>query len=200
MRGDFFRIVLKIIIFILFFNDANAQSVTGETQSSYIRLTSYTGVIANNVFGLRIHARGNNINIAKWTLTARIDDEIVNSEGKVFEPSKISIRINNVSDDTPTIKQMGANNKPISLKEEEFIIIKNSNVPIWTDSINNHKEFYFSFDIIIEGGEYLETLKSFDQYVINMVFSLKNEEEKLIFETPSSILMQVIPQVDYFPN
>jgi hypothetical protein len=182
------------IIFILINNTTNAQSIITNAQSSYIRLNSYDGIIANNVFGLKIYVRENNVSIPNWTLAARVNGQVKNEEGKVFDLSKMSIQINNISGEGLTLRKIGTNKKLVPLSENEFPIFKNSKAPII--STDNLKEFYISFNIIIEGGNYLEALKSWDQYQMDMAFFLRDEHNELISQSESSILMRITPQAD----
>lgn len=182
------------IIFILINNTTYAQSIITNAQSSYIRLNSYDGVIANNVFGLKIYVRQNNVSIQNWTLAARVNGEVKNGEGKVFDLSKMSIQINNISGEGLTLRKIGMNKEPVLVSEKEFPIFENSKAPIF--STDNLKEFYISFNIIIEAGNYLEALKSWDQYQMNMIFLLRDEHLELLSESESSILMRITPQAD----
>jgi hypothetical protein len=193
MKIKFFWII-PFIVFILLNNTTNAQSIITNAQSSYIRLNSYNGIITNNAFGVKVYVRENNVSIPNWTLAARVNGEVKNIEGKVFDLSNMSIQINNISGEGPTLRQIGTNNEPIPLNENEFPIFKNSKAPIF--STNDFKEFYISFNIIIEGGNYLEALKSWDQYQMDMVFLIRDEHDKLISQSESSILMRITPQAD----
>ena len=192
MKINWFLIV-AVIIFISN-RTANAQSIITNPQSSYIRLNSYDGIVANNVFGLKIYVRENNVSIPNWTLAARVNGEVKNVEGKVFDLSRMSIQINNTSGEGLTLRKIGTNKEVVPLNENEFPIFENSKAPIF--STDNFKEFYISFNIIIEGGNYLEALKSWDQYQMDMAFFLRDEHNELISQSESSILMRITPQAD----
>jgi hypothetical protein len=177
-------------------NPTIAQNLTIASQSSYIRLNSYNGIVTNNAFGVRVTARGDTLFLPNWNLTARVKGKIKNSEGKSFDLSKLRIKINHISSDGPSLLKIGTDNQAITLAEKEFPIIENSNAPIFTSKNDKLMEFYISFDIIIEGGDYLDALKSFNQYMLNMVFSIKDEGDHTLSQSESSILMQITPQAD----
>ncbi len=192
MKIKFFLIIAAIAF--ISNRTTNAQSIITNAQSSYIRLNSYDGIVANNVFGLKIYVRENNVSIPNWTLAARVNGEVKNVEGKVFDLSKMSIQINSTSGEGFTLRKIGINKEPVSLNEKEFSIFENSKAPIF--STDDLKEYYISFNIIIEGGNYLDALKSWDQYQMDMAFFLRDEHNELISQSESSILMRITPQAD----
>src|SRR5690606_10581731 len=98
-------------------------------------------------------------------------------EGKVLDPSKVSLRLNSISGkrDVPTIQQVGAIIGKIPLSLSDVPIIPNSQYAIRTGSQHlNNNQFRFSFDIIVEGGSYLEQLKSWQNYVMDMEFTFRS--------------------------
>jgi len=92
----------------------------------------------------------------------RANQPIANGEGKTFEPSKISIRINNISGG-PTLQSIGATNTLIPLSFSDQPVFRNSNFPIRNGPNEFYKQYIFSFDIVISGGSYLEALKTYKE-------------------------------------
>ena len=140
----------------------------------YTAVTSYEGVIKPNHYILQMDIKGENVNISNWSIFVRVKQPIRNSEGKILDPSKVSLRLNNISASrgaSPTIPQVGAIIGKIPLSLTDVAIIPNSQYLITTGvNSNNNNQIRFSFDIIVEGGSYLEQLKSWNNYHMDMEF------------------------------
>lgn len=189
---------LFAFIIILFTNTISLAQVTTSAQSTYIPLNSYTGSTTNDAYGFRVHINGTNVNVQNWSLIARVNNPIMNSEGKTIDPSKISIRINSISGDGFTLQSIGTNNTPIPLSLVEVPIFRNSQAPIKSSS-SGYTQIYFSFDIIIAGGSYLEVLKSWQNYNLNIILSIKDSQNQLISQSTSPLQIQIQPN-DSPPN
>ncbi len=182
-----------LFTFIILLHNTNLSAqVTTSAQSTYIPLNSYTGSTTDNAYGFRIHVNGKNINIKNWSLIARVNSPIINSEGKIIDPSKISIRINSISGDGFTLQSIGTTNAPVPLSLVEVPIFRNSKMPI-KSSTSGYTQIYFSFDIIIAGGSYLEALKSWQNYNLNITLSLKDSRDQLISQSASPLQIQIQP-------
>lgn len=161
--------------------------------SGYMAVNSYNGVEFKNIYILQIDVKAANVNVPNWSIMVRVNDPIRNSEGKVMDPSKISIRLNNVSGNAPTIQEIGANTNPIPLSMAEVPIIQYSRAPIQTGAFEYSKQMKFSFDIIIAAGSYLEALKSWQNYSMNLIFILRNAQDQVISQTNRVFGMQIQP-------
>lgn len=161
--------------------------------SGYMPVNSYNGVEHKNIYILQIDVKAANVNVANWSLMARVNDPIRNSEGKIMDPSKVSIRLNNVSGNSPSIQEMGANTNPIPLSMAEVSIIRYSRAPIQSGPTEFTKQMKLSFDIIIAAGSYLEALKSWQNYSMNLVFVLRNAQDQVISQTNRIFGMQIQP-------
>lgn len=194
MRSKYLSIfVFCGLIGLLNFATANAQ-ITSDTQNGYIMVHSYNGSTTENAFGYHIRIYDKNVNIQNWSLMVRVNGLIRNGEGKIVDPTKLRIRINTISGDGPTLAQIGTNNIPVPLSQTDVAIFRNSKAPITSGPNNSYKTFSFSFDIITEGGAYLEPLKSWQEYNLNVVFSLRSSLNQLITGSPASARMQIYPQ------
>ena len=106
MRNKILVVVIAIITIALFNSRSLYAQVDSESNSNWIKLSSYAGSTTFNAFRFSINIRGNNINYPNWSLVVRANPPISNSEGKTFDPSKISIRINQISGG-PTLADVG---------------------------------------------------------------------------------------------
>lgn len=167
----------KLIYTVLFFCIAifNSKSLLGQgsirtdIQSDYVDIQSYAGgLVKENAFGFRIHIEGP-INIPNWSLKVRVLQNI-NYKGKVFDLSKIRIKINKITGDGYTFQSIGTSNPEIPLSLADVFIIQNSQKPI---NESGYKQIYFSFDIYVDGGSYLQEFKSWDNHPFDLFFSLE---------------------------
>src|SRR5690606_25252591 len=164
MRSKYLSIfVFCGLIGLLNFATANAQ-ITSDTQNGYIMVHSYNGSTTEHAFGYHIRIYDKNVNIQNWSLMVKVNGTIKNAEGKIVDPSKLRIRINSIWGDGPTLAQIGTNNTPVPLSHTEVPIFRNSKAPITSGADNHYKTFTFSFDILTEGGSYLEALKTWAEY------------------------------------
>src|SRR5690606_16789525 len=180
-----------IFVVISLCNTASVVAqIYSDAQNGYITVRSYNGSTTPNAFGYRVHMSSTPI-VSDWSMMIRVNGQIRNSEGKIVDPSKIRIRINNISgDQPPTLAQIGGDDTPIPLSLTEVTIFRNSKAALQ----GPHKQTFFSFDILVDGGIYLEALKSWQEYNLNVVFSLRNRQNQVITSFPASVRMQIYPQ------
>lgn len=195
MKHKVFSLILSFFVLILSVQQSYAQKnakITTNLSSGFIHLTSYNGV-TNQAFNFQVAISPNNVNIPNWALMVRLKEPIRNREGKVFDPSKISIRINRITGDGPTIQQLGINNAPIPLSLTTIPIVSSSAWPLSTGPNQYHRQFVISFDIIIAGGSYLEALKTYSQYKLNLDFLILNTRGDVLSEDGKFVEIQAYP-------
>lgn len=179
MKNKIYWILPFVLTILLWNNKALFAQITlidggGE---GYTSVRSYSGVVKENHYILQLDVNGEDVNISNWSISVRVIEPIRNSEGKVLDPSKVSLRLNSISGkrDVPTIQQVGAIIGKIPLSLSDVPIIPNSQYAIRTGSQHlNNNQLRFSFDIIVEGGSYLEQLKSWQNYVMDMEFTFRS--------------------------
>lgn len=167
--------------------------VVANAQGGFVSLNSYSGSVTPNAYGLQIHLYGPNINVANWSMMVRVLEPVKNGEGKIMDPSKISLRINNISGNGPTLQEIGTNNAPVPLSFVETPIFRNSQAPLRTGPLEHYKQMLFSFDVIIAGGSYLEALKSWSNYGLSVMFVLRDVHDQLISQSSHTLQMQLYP-------
>ena len=192
MKNKFLVVVITFFSIVLFNAQILFAQVTSESNSNWIKLTSYAGSTTYNAFRFSINLLGPNINYPNWSLVVRANPPITNAEGKTFDPSKISIRINQVSGG-PTLADLGANQTPIPLSFNDKYIINRSNFPLRNGPNEYYKKYTFDFDILIEGGSYLENLKSWSQYILSLTFTVLRANDKSITQSSPQTFMQIYP-------
>lgn len=181
-----------LFFFIAIFNSKyllGQGSITTGTQSDYVDVQSYAGgLVKANAFGFRIHVNGP-INIANWSLKTRVLQNI-NYNGKVFDLSKIRIKINKITGDGYTLQSIGTSNPEIPLSLADVFIIQNSKKPI---SESGYKQIYFSFDIYVVGGGYLQEFKSWDNHPFDLLFSLETATGQISSSQTNGSRLRIYP-------
>jgi hypothetical protein len=198
MKNRLLVVVLAFIIVSLFITENLTAQVTSEANSNWIGLTSYSGFTKVNAFRFSININHTQpVDYPNWSLLVRVNSPITNGQKTFNDPSKISIRLNSISGiNYPTIAQVGASQTPIPLSFNDQYIIQSSNHPLQTDATQAgwYKKFTFDFDIIIAGGSYLENLKTYTAYIMNLTFSVLSESGQLLSQQTPQVQMQIAPE------
>lgn len=195
MKNRLICLVAFLCIFTFQNNSLFAQiTLNNGGGTGYMSVQTYNGVEFKSHYILQIDINGTNQNLANWELVVRVDRPIRNSEGKTLDPSKVSLRLNSISGNgAPTIQDIGATIRPIPLSLAETPIIENSRAQLATGPTEYHKQIRISFDIIIAAGSYLEALKSWQNYNMNLLFSLRKNSKQVVSQTIREFQMQIYP-------
>lgn len=182
--------ILVLLFAVVSIGSLNTQKVSAQISSIasreyWIDVDSYNGFITNSAFKYQINLNGVDLNYSNWYLAVSVDSPITNGEGKTIDPSKISIRINDIKGlgktVAPTIPDLGIVNTPKLLINNNAYIVENSNFSLKTGGDHdNNKQYVFYFDIIVEGGEYLEELKSWNKYFLSLTFSALSSDKATV--------------------
>ncbi len=183
-------IYVVLVLFAAIFNSKTSLGqIRTDAQSGYIDVKSYSGgLVKANAFGFRIHADGP-VNITNWSLKVRVQQNVI-YQGNVFDLSKIRIKINRIEGDGYTYQSIGTSNPEIPLSLADVFIIQKSKKPI---NESGYKQIYFSFDIYIEGGAYLQSFKSWDNHPFNLVFSLERTSGPISSSQTSGSNLRINP-------
>ncbi|MFB5946989.1 hypothetical protein [Albibacterium profundi] len=159
---------------------------------NWIALSSYKGSMTEGAYASELHIDRIDRRIQNWSLYIRLSQPMTNSEGKVFDPARVKIRINNPNPPAPTLQEIGTNDTPIPLSFSDMPIIANSMTPLPVGGY--YRQWNFTYDIIIDGGAYLEKVKSWQNYNMQLTFTLVDGEGKLVAESTTLGSFQVYPQ------
>ncbi|MCP1994754.1 hypothetical protein [Flavobacterium sp. HSC-61S13] len=180
----------------LFTIGVQAQIDINTYSDGYISVNSYNGVTASNWTTVQVNLNGNS-NLENWTLTARVSSPIRNSEGKTFPFDKIAMRINHIEGSiqgvTPSITSIGADPNPIIMQLSDVNLIQNSPLKLKTPA-GTYNQIKIVYDIIIQGGAYLQELKSWQSYPFHCVITLKNAAGGIVHQgTINNYNLQIVP-------
>ncbi len=186
-----------VLIAIALFSVGNlVAQVSSDSNSKYIKVESYNGSTTPKAFQFSVALSGENLNYANWSLAVSVNGLIRNSESKFLDPSKVKIRINEVLGHGITLGGIGASQEYIPLSNEDRLVIIGSSFPLKTgDHNDNNKRHTFEFDILVEGGNYLEQLKSWQAYDMSLTFAVLRANGKTVLtQSSSNIGMQIYPE------
>ena len=194
MKNRILIVLAFVSILLLTIQKVNAQ-VTSSGQNSYVSLSSYQGVTLNRAYGFMLHIRGYETKYEGWSLAVRANPDIINDEGKVMDPAKISLRMNTIEGERfPTMAQIGANKTPIPLDYSNRFFIQNSPYAIQQINGKDYAQWSFFFDLIIAGGAYLEKLQSYKEYILNTTFLVLDKNNQVVTQITIPIRMMIYPQ------
>ena len=168
MKNKIWVFVVAFIATTLFsINDLWAQNFPVHLQiiPRNILITSIDGVIAENVYTLTMRTDWNREITEPWSIAVRISNPI--TSGNITVPSeKISIRFNKISGGI-NLGDVGVDNGTrYVLSDVNFKpLIINTNVDLKTS-----KTYGIDFDIIVDGGDYLEKVKKTTKFPFSLTF------------------------------
>lgn len=179
----------------------SAQFTLNAHNNGWVQVNGSSGVTVTNVVAVEMHMSGA-LNYKNWSLVARVVSPIVNSEKKEFPVEKLKLKFNNYttsqyySENYPTINQLGVIQNNIAMSFSPNYFIRNSPLTIAT-SAGKYGAIILNYDIVIDAGTYLNSLKSWNNYPIQLEFSLLNEFGTLIGKSLFPIEMQISPNGNY---
>ena len=198
MRNRILVFVIAFVTIVLFnINQLSAQGISATANNTgWINVTSYNGKIQENIFYLRINI-DDKVKYPNWSLKVRANSVIKNSENKIIDPSKISIRLNRI-ENGPTIGEIGVSTNPIPLSLSDKFIFEKSNIPLERNlQYSSNNQWVFAFDIIVVGDEglnYMDALKGYDDFMLNLTFTVIAANKSILTEPSAGVLLRIYPQ------
>ncbi len=189
---------MKKWLFLIFYlasaGAAFAQFTTQAHNTGWVEVQSYNGVTAQEGKIIRFHLNNNTSIPAGWSLLARLNGPVTNSENMNFPIDKIKLKIHKIetqSGTPPTIEQIGANNSAVPMSLFNVGLIPNS--PLLLQPPQFYEQYVLFYDIIVEGGAYLTNYKSWQNYTLNFIFTVIDQSNTVISNASSSIQMRIYP-------
>lgn len=186
---------LLLIVYLFSATTVFAQFTMQTHNAGWVQVQSYNGKTTEEVKIIRFHLNGESSVIpAGWSLQAKLNGPVTNSANMSFPVDKIKLRINKIQVQnglSPTIGQIGAINSPVAMNLFNVPLIPNSPLPLTPSP--HYQQYQIYYDIIIDGGAYLQNYKSWQNYTLNFIFTVTNTANATIATWQSPIDMQVYP-------
>ena len=178
MKNRIWVFVVAFVAIALFSTEGLlAQKITVDsTPNQYIGTNSYNDYLVNNLFHFNINLQsGNNISLKGWSLKIKVNEQVQNANGKLFDKlDKVKFRVNGSS-----ILGQGTWRELSSMTSQDDIpIIDKSMTSLENGS--KYKRIQIGFDVMIEGGSYLENLRSETEYRVYFTFTLLDSDNNPI--------------------
>lgn len=178
-----------IKFFITFF--ISLSSFIGHTQQinltvwslNYVAVNSYNGATANTAYTIRLDGNGS-LDMSTWRLSARVTSPVSNGD-QVIPANKLSLIPTSVTGQfnpnyLPNIGQIGIVPQTILQDQQEVFIIPQALTGLYNDaSGNSYYNLFIYFDLKLEGGSYLMTLRRYSQFRLNVEFKLYDDKNKV---------------------
>ena len=194
-----------LMSFILMMScSVTAQFTLNAHNNGWIQVNGSTGVVVKNVVVLQLQMNGP-LNYSNWSIAGRVVSPIVNSQKKEFPVNKLKLQFNNYTteqyyaENYPTVNQIGLIQNEIVMNYSPVYFVRNSPLTI-QPPVGRYGSIKLNYDIVIDGGKYLNSLKSWNNYPIQLEFSLLNEYGKVISTSFFSIDMQISPNGNFEPT
>ncbi len=203
MKSKLFKQLLVLLFFIISCDSLYAQFKIIGNNKGWLHINSSNGGVIRNIIDIQLHMEGNTpYNYPRWSIVGRVTSPIINSENKIFPVEKMKFVYNSrrvvgiYETSNPTSQQIGVLEFPITMDFSPNYFIRNSPLNI-NAPVGTYGSIVLQYDVLIEGGNYLSALKSWQNYRINYEFSLLDENGQIIGSTTFPIDMQISPNGTY---
>ncbi|WP_316851336.1 hypothetical protein [Pedobacter agri] len=190
-------LLLTLFCLLLFSGRIFAQARISASNQNYISVSSSKDQTIANTFQIQLDVLGFNRNYPDWSLGMILLQPITNSEGKTFPFSKLKLKLSAVNGTTFAQIGSGTVPVPISAPGVRSMMITSSNYPLSTGFFGFYDIIVFKVDLIIEGGTYMDALKSWQAYALNMAFVLLDRNGNELGRSSAVNGMQIRPDGSY---
>lgn len=183
----------------------SAQVTIKGYNKGWLQINSNNGGIIRDVVAIHLEANGvNNLNFKNWSVVGRITTPINNGENPEFPVDKVKLYFNNIqftqyfSTENLTVPQIGIIQSDVQMSFSQVNLIKNSSYPL---NVPNGKfgSMTLGYDVKIEGGNYLNSHKSWKNYLLNFEITLLNEYGKVMNTSIFPLDMMISPNGNFDP-
>ncbi|SES12076.1 hypothetical protein [Pedobacter rhizosphaerae] len=174
-----------------------AQPRLSASNQQYMEVRSSQTQTFSNAFQIQITLEGNNRNYPNWSLGAILNQPITNSEGKTLPYGKIKLKLSAVNG--ATFQQIGSGTTavPLSAPGNTALLINSSNYALKNSNSDYYSQIIFTVDVILEGGTYLDALKTWQAYSLNLAFTLLDNRGAELSRSSATNGMQIRPDGTY---
>lgn len=203
MRNRLIYLLFSVIFLILPNASILSQVTILGNNKGWLPINSSNGGVIANVIDVQLHMSGNALyNYPNWSIVARVTSPIKNNDNKVFPVEKMKLRFRNFrkvqyfETINPTINKLGVIQSDIPMQYSQQFLIQNSPLDI-TVPIGQYGSIVLEYDVVIEAGNYLTALKSWNNYQIQYEVTLLDQSGRVIGKSNFPIEMQIYPDGNY---
>lgn len=190
---------ILIFVFVVFYISASwSQQISfGGWSNSYLSINSYDGAVSSNAFTFSFSGNGN-INFPYWKLSVKLKQPII-SGANTFPANKIRFQPSNVQGASgsyfPTMAEIGMPSY-VNLQEpqQEIFLVPQSNAALKnTSETNGYYSFKLLYNLIVEGGAYLNKYSSYTQFNIPLQFTAYDQYNNVFGTLETLFTIQINP-------
>ncbi|HFK5570481.1 hypothetical protein ACV0BM_006660 [Elizabethkingia meningoseptica] len=193
------KFLTSLFLFFCFIQMSAQKVWLAPNNTGYAPVRTYNGATISNLIQVQIHANSSQgIQMQNWSLSYRVVGAITNWDAKSFPAEKLKFRFNNVGSNgvndqgiSPNSGNMGLNTNPMPFQYTNSYFVNNS--PYSLQVVNRYFMMILGYDVIIDGGAYLQEYSSWNNYTVNLVIEIRNSKGELIDSKPVSFQMQIHP-------
>ena len=196
------RIVLGVCLFVFGLTHLSAQFTINSHNTGWVLVNGSHGTKVTGLLVIQMQINGDN-NYNNWSIVTRVKSPIRNGENKEFPVDKLGFKFNSYTTNfpnipIPTTNQLGIIHDKIKASFTPVYLIKNSPYSIQTPE-GSYRSIRLVYDVEIEGGNYLNALKSWSNYNINLDITLLTENGTVLSTNTVPLEMQISPNGNYEP-
>lgn len=201
------RILLFFTLICLSLTRAQTLRDIDIHNTGWAPVDSYQGARFVNLTNLIFQMQGTQgLNLKNWSISVRATSPITNGQ-KTFPPEKIKFQFNQVLSYNkanhdgiiPTTTSVGASMSQIPLQQSFVDLITYSPYSLHVTPSMGYFTMTLSYDVVVEGGAYLEEYKSWNNYPVYIALQFRNASNGEVFTKQFNFSMRIYPN-DTPPN
>ena len=193
-------VALALLISSMFWGQSFARLSANNTGWAPVDTYAETRIKNLNVLFLEVQgAQG--LQMSQWSITFRVNGPITNGI-KTFPPQKLKFQFsyltyNGAGNGTiPTASNLNLYTSQLPFQITNSYFVEQSKYNL---GIKDYFSINLNYDVVIEGGAYLQEYSSWNNFRVNMIMELHNRKGDLMFQAPVYFDLRIMP-LDTPPN
>lgn len=188
-------LVILALIATVFYN-AQSFARLNPVNTGWAPVDTYADTRINNLVALYVQVQGaQGLQMNQWSMTFRVNGPIYNGI-KNFPAQRLKFQFNNLTYSgagngiAPTVSNTNLNTAPIPFQITDSYFVQLSPYDL---GMKDYFSIIFNYDLMVEGGAYLQEYSSWNNFKVNLIMELRNRKGDLMTEAPLSFDLRIMP-------
>jgi len=190
------RILLLVSLIFSTWFSAQSFARLSSNNTGWAPVDSYAETRIKNLKVLFLEVQGSQgLQMDRWSVTFRVNGPITNGI-KTFPPQKLKYQFSYLTHNgsgngtPPTAANMNLNTAVLPFQITDSFFVQQSPYNL---GIKEYFSINLNYDVIIEGGVYLQEYISWANFKVNMMMELRNRKGDLMTQVPVSFDLRIMP-------
>lgn len=190
------KLLIITAIFFSFMYSAQSFARLSANNTGWAPVDMYAETRIKNLKVLFLEVQGSQgLQMDRWSITFRVNGPITNGI-KNFPPQKLKYQFSYLTyigagnGTPPSASNMSLNTLQLPFQIAKSYFVQQSNYNL---GINDYFSINLNYDVIIEGGAYLEEYSSWNNFKVNMIMELRNSIGGLMSQVPVDFDLRIMP-------